>query len=216
MARRIRSLLRSHHRRPPKRKFILVCEGRNTEPEYFRTLKQKFESALIEIETIPGVGVPAAIASRAIEEKTRRGLSRNRRRKRDSFEEADQVWAVFDRDDHPRYGESAEKCVASGIGVAASKPCFELWLTLHLEDFNRQDDSNAVQRHLASICPEYDPRGRKILNFDALLASLEEAENRADRQLKARAREGDPFGRPSTTVFKLTREIRKAAEAAKR
>jgi hypothetical protein len=51
----------------PKRRFILYCESKNTEPNYFDALKSVCDGKLIKIEPIGGVGVPNTIADRAIE-----------------------------------------------------------------------------------------------------------------------------------------------------
>ena len=52
---------------------------------------------------------------------------RGSRRSKDSFEENDQVWAVFDRDEHPRFDEAIALCDGHGVLVGRSNPCFELW-----------------------------------------------------------------------------------------
>ena len=91
--------------REPKRRFILFCEGKNTESEYFRAIGRTCTSALIALEIVRAAGVPFTIADKAVARARAEGLSPRRRRNMSSFEEADQVWAVFDRDEHPRYNE---------------------------------------------------------------------------------------------------------------
>lgn len=104
--RRTGKIERREWTREPKTRFVLFCEGSNTEPAYFAAIRKFWAGALIEIETRKGIGVPITIAERAIEfgEQDR---SRRLRRK-NSFEENDRVWAVFDRDDHERYDEAVE------------------------------------------------------------------------------------------------------------
>ena len=207
-----RSLRRAGPTRAPKRKFIIYSEGKNTEPDYFRAVRRDLLGALIDIEVIDAVGVPMTIAEKACErfEEMRRG-----RRRKSSFEEGDQVWAVFDRDEHPRVAEAIKQCEVSKVGVAFSDPCFEIWLLLHFVDFDRPDDRHKVQAELAKLCGSYDPKGKKSANFADFMASVEEAERRAEQQLARRNEEGDPPRRPFTTVFKLTREMRKAHKAYK-
>lgn len=43
------------------------------------------------------------IAERAIEEVKLRGLKAKNRKKLNSFEQNDEIWAVFDRDNHPNF-----------------------------------------------------------------------------------------------------------------
>lgn len=206
--RQIPNLRRTTGTKSAKKKFILFCEGQNAEPHYFLALRSRWCGALIEVETIPGAGVPKTIADRATERfRTLRG---EQRKNADSFEFKDEVWAVFDRDDHPHFDEAITKCESNGVNVARSNPCFEVWLILHLEDFQRPDSRQAVQRHLEKICPNYVRDHGKTPHCQDLIQNLNEAENRAERQLSKREEEGNPFGPPSTTVFELTRKIRLA------
>ena len=142
----------------------------------------------------------------------KRAVKEAGRAKPDSFEEGDQVWAVFDRDKHPRFGEAVALCREHGIGVASSDPCFELWLILHEREYDRLCGPDEAQKELASLRPEYDRRGAKTVDCDDLANRVEEAEERAEAQLQRRTEEGAPFGNPSTTVGRLTHEIRKAAD----
>ena len=155
------------------------------------------------------------VAERAAACAREHGLVPGMRRRKDSFEEGDQVWAVFDRDDHPRFDDAVRLCERNGVGVARSDPCFELWLILHERDYDRACTRRDVQRELASLRPEYDRGGAKTPNCDELMRHVEEAERRAKAQLQRREREGAPHGNPSTTAGRLTRAIRKADAAAR-
>lgn len=213
--RKFRHLKRRRAIREPKRRFIVFCEGKNTEPAYFRALQRVYRGALVEIEMIGGVGVPYTIATAAKAKAQKLGLVRRSRRALNSFEERDEVWAAFDRDEHPRIDEAVQLCEQFGVGVARSNPCFELWLILHCEDFDKLDDRHAVQAHLKKLRPEYDQKGRKIPNCDDLIICIDAAEKRAAAQLKRRSAEGDRYNRPSTTVGSLTRAINIASKASR-
>lgn len=207
-------LRRKKFRREPRQRFVLFCEGKVTEPAYFDALRRYYLSAIVEIQTIGAVGVPYTVATRAVEHAKALGLTRGRRSKLNLFEERDQVWAIFDRDDHPRFDDAVDLCRRNRVECGRSNPCFELWLILHIEAFDRPDDRTAVQSHLQEIHREYDASGSKKPNCDALVSQVEQAEERAQRQLKRREAERAPFGCPSTTVGMLTSAIRKAAYLA--
>ncbi len=201
-------LSRRPAKREPLRRFTIFCEGENTEPDYFRALERKYRrQALIGLEIVP-VGVPMTIA--------RQASARMKKQRQNSFDENDQVWAVFDRDEHPNHEAAIRMCEENRVGVARSNPCFEVWLILHVDDYDRSDHRKAVQRHLKTLRPEYDPANGKSCDCDHLVKSVEQAEARATRQLALRHREDAPFGPPSTTVGHLTVAIRAAAEAAGR
>ncbi len=216
MARRDTDLKRAKAKREPKRRFIIYCEGENTEPGYFRALQHSFgRDALIELDIIP-TGQPMPVALRATTRAEAEGLTKRSRAHKDSFEERDQIWAVFDRDEHTDFDEAVAICASKNVRVGRSNPCFEVWLILHEQDFHRPDHSRAVCRHLHTLRPEYDPDGAKVCAWGELLARVEVAEVRATNQLAQRENDGAPFSAPSTTVGHLTAAIRAAAEAAKR
>lgn len=112
--------------REPKRRFVLYCQGRNTEPACFQAIQRTCSSALISVEAHGGVGVPTTIAKAALAYAKSEGLAPSSRRRKQSFEKQDQVWAVFDRDDHPEFEQAVLMCKQSGVRVARSNPCFEL------------------------------------------------------------------------------------------
>ena len=214
--RRTGKIRRRGTRREPKVRFILFCEGRNTEPAYFSAVKKVWTGALVSIESRRGVGVPITIAKEALEFARSVGLTRGSRRRRNLFEEWDEVWAVFDRDEHERYEEAVNVCEANGIGVARSNPCFEVWLILHERDYDRPDDRHQAQRELQRLRPEYDGGGAKVPDCEEMVARVLQAEERGQVLLRRREDEKEPHGRPSTTVGDLTKAIRRADRRARR
>ena len=210
------NLKRRRSQREPKRRFLLYCEGKNTEPAYFEAIKRACASTLIAVEVTPGVGVPYTIAERAVQRARAEGLIRGSRRSKDSFEENDQVWAVFDRDEHPRFDETIALCDRYGVLVGRSNPCFELWLILHERDHDRYEDRDEMQAILERLRPEYDKDSGKTPDCGELVSRVQDAERRADVLLRRRRESGAPYGNPSTTVGHLTREIREADESARR
>ena len=161
--RRIAHLRRRGPRRKPKRLFVLVCEGQNTEPCYFRALQSTFTSALVELDIVGGVGVPVTVAERAAERA--RHLYSDTQMK-SSFEERDQVWAVFDVDDHPRLGDAMTLCDADNVQVGCSNPCFELWLILHERDYDQACTSKEMQDAFQVVHPEYNRKRGKMPNCE--------------------------------------------------
>jgi hypothetical protein len=201
-------------RRPPsreaKRIFYVFCEGGNTEPKYFAALQRATKNALVEIKTYKGAGVPKTLAGKAIAlRKSLRGA-----RRKNSFEGRDEVWAIFDRDDHEGYYEAIALCNDAKVGVANSNPCFEVWLVLHNQDYHKPDGREDVYKLLKKLCPEYDTDS-KTLDFDNLMPKIREAEKLAQKQLARRIEEGgNPLGPPYTLVFKLTTSIREASDSS--
>ena len=213
--RSVPSLRRRGPQREPKRRFILYCEGTNTEPAYFRAVRHACSSALISVESHGGIGVPMTIAKAAKAHAESAGLSPRSRLRKNSFERQDQAWAVFDRDEHPEFEQAVQLCELSGVRVARSNPCIELWLILHERDYNRSNRRQSVQADLKALRPEYDPRRAKTPDCDELVRRVKNAEERAAAQLRERELNGNPYGNPSTTVGNLTRAIREADTLAR-
>ena len=76
------------------------------------------------MEISPG-GEPKALVQRAVEKK--KDAERLARSQKDSNLRYDQVWCVFDIDEHRLIPEAKQQAVANGIELAISNPCFELW-----------------------------------------------------------------------------------------
>lgn len=205
-----RAFQRRGAKRPPKAKFVIVCEGESTEPGYFVALGRHLAlhrvDAIVSIIPIGVGGSPGAVAERAIKEKI--VLDRERKRAGGSLLKRDEVWAVFDRDTHHDFDRALDLCRANGIGIARSNPCFELWLILHRSEFDAPGTSTDIQRACEKACPGYSRKGSKVADFEVLMESLSDAERRAHSQLSRRASEGKEFAPPSTTVHELTMRLR--------
>lgn len=211
MPKGMRSLRRSRPNREERQRFILYCEGKNTEPAYFNALRDFYRGTIIEIQCVGAAGVPTTIRDRAKEHQ----LKLKKEKRKNPSAANDTIWAVFDRDDHSNVPDVLQGCESAGVKTAYSNPCFEVWLILHYEDYHAADDRHQVQRHFNAIDPSYDPNGSKIPNCADLIQYVKIAENRAEAQCEKRIEEGQPLGPPCTTVYKLTRAIYEAAEAAR-
>ncbi len=197
---------RAGRRRPPRlgqrKKILAVCEGKVTEPEYLKGLRRYLKSKLLEIKTIGGVGVPMSVVDEAIAAKQRSDRLPQKRRD----DKYDEVWAVFDRDDHPMYKEAQQKAHNKNIRCADSDPSFELWLLLHFQDQTAPIDRKAARKELKQHLPEYD----KHVNFESLAAGLDKACLRAEH-LCRRAKVNKTDGNPSTKVNLLVDSARAGA-----
>lgn len=201
----------------PQRRLYVFCEGAKTEPAYFDVVRARFDSAQILVEATGVGGVPSTVADKAI--RHAKGLRRDMRSRaggRSSFEEADQVWVVFDQDHHPDVPNVVVRCRDNKVEVAYSNPCFELWLVLHLEPYDRPAEASDVQARFHALFPAYDHEKSPAPDFSDLLATVAVAERRASDQAQRRQKEGAPSGNPSTTVFRLLRAISVAHDEARR
>ncbi len=187
--------------RDPKPRIIVVCEGRLTEPSYFDALARYCgANTIVDLVLVRGAGVPLSVVREA---------RRIKSESQDEYSDRDQTWAVFDRDEHPGFEQAINEAKSSGVFVAYSNPCFELWLVLHYQEHDAPIDRAQIQRILRRLMPAYDPNGSKRIEFSAIRDAVVSAERRAERMERRRAEEATPRGNPSCSVYQLTREIRK-------
>ncbi len=199
----------AHSRLEQRPNFYIFCEGKRTEPEYFRALKDSLTpTSNVNIE-FPYVGaVPHTIATHAVEFKKSFTRSQNRVR---SFNKNDQVWAVFDRDDHSNFDEAVRLCIENDVNIGRSNRCFEVWLILHLQDYDTPDNSQNVKRLYRKLMQSKEKWEKRNRNRE-LVKHVRDAELQASNQLQRRDQENNEYGEPSTTVGQLTAAIRDANE----
>ena len=207
-----RSRMQSSLERPKpslaiKPTILIVCEGRNTEPSYFRQFR-------LSSATIKAIGEgynTTSLVNRAIQIA--------------NSESYDQVWCVFDKDDFNDidFNNAIEIADANNFGVAYSNQAFEYWLILHFDDhqgggMHRKDYDDKLNMLLKEYSLTYDGKNSKIISeeFFELLDGIDEktkkerkqlAIERAKRNLSQVLHNSPAKAESSTTLFRLVEEI---------
>ena len=197
-----RSIQRRKPWRQPKVRILVVCEGKKTEPLYLRQLQHHVRNPRVHVEPVGPAGVPLTVVQTAIEQ--RRKAEDDAQRQRDENLLWDQVWAVFDIDDHPNVAEARQLARAHDIQLAVSNPCFELWALLHFVDQRAHIERGPLRSLLQDHLPGYD----KELVFARLHPGYDEAVRRARELDHAAERAEQPGCNPTTGVHLLTEIIR--------
>lgn len=192
----------------PRARVTIYTEGRKTEVDYLNQLRLYLGALPFELVVVGGVGVPHTIADRLIAEVN---IARRQNRSQ-SYAKTDEFWAVFDRDEHPQVGGAIARCASANIQVAFSNPCFEVWLILHFQDYDRAEHRTQTQQKLTELCTKYDQYKSKTAEFAEYMTHLDTAEHRAEVQLCRRNQEGQPPGPPFTTFYELTRRLKFLAQ----
>lgn len=97
------SLHRRHSQVEQLPTWLVVCEGK-TEKSLLTQLRGRWRIPSITVEVIGQVGVPRTIVDHA----------------KDRCDQFDQVWVVFDRDEHPCWSDAIQKAKDNGFRLAVS------------------------------------------------------------------------------------------------
>lgn len=190
--------------RAPRKRFLVVCEGAVTEPEYLESVSRRMRNALVEIHVEGGLGVPLALVRKAIALAT---AARTRaKREHDDNLEFDQVWCVHDVDDHPNLNDARQLAAANGVLLAVSNPSFELWLLLHFRPSPGQRNRNDVRKMLGKFIVGYDKHVAEAM--DDLWANYETAVKRSKKLDEEAHKAGEDGRNPTTGVHRLSEAIR--------
>jgi hypothetical protein len=152
-------------RRASYARILIVTEGSKTEPLYLEEIRAAHQLHSANVEVQPGqLGTAPIQVVRYAQQLFEEGdLYKGIRPK--SF---DQVYAVFDRDEHDSYfnalslAQSLDGKLRSderrpvSFKAIASVPSFELWLLLHYEDIQAPIYRNDVMDRLKQHIPSYD------------------------------------------------------------
>jgi RloB-like protein len=204
-----RSLSRRRPTREPRARFLLLCEGEVTEPEYFRYVKDSLRDYLLVVEISREHGNPLQLVEAAVE-KAQSAL-KNARKDRDDNLRYDRVWCVLDVDNHPQLPAARTLAAKHGISLAISNPCFELWPLLHMVDQRAYISIQGVQTKLRQHMPGYEKR----LDCSRLCGSYQLARQRAVAIETQHDRDGKKSScNPSTDVWRLIDELLAAKERA--
>lgn len=188
--------------RQPKFRILIVCEGRITEPGYLKAFQHAARNPRVHVAVAGETGVPRTVVEIAI--RLQKEAEDEAKQQHDENLKWDQVWAVFDIDEHPNVDQARQLASANEINLAISNPCFELWALVHFQEQRAHIERHAARAALQRHLPEYD----KALDFAKMYPGYAAAVLRA-RTLEADAdRHGEIDRNPTTAVHRLTELIR--------
>ena len=186
---------------------LIVCEGQNTEPSYFK----QFQLASIRVKYVGEGYNTLSLVNRTLE------LSEQ--------EDYEQVWCVFDKDDFRDFTAAIQRAQHLKFFVAYSNQAFEYWILLHFLDhqggkMNRSDYNKRINKLLKPHNVHYDGNGKKLVSkelFD-LMYDIDRTTRKPRITLAIeRAKRNDQMhmdvdpakAESSTTVYLLVEELLK-------
>jgi RloB-like protein len=195
-------------RRPSKAAVLLdllvFVEGARTEELYLTYWHRQYRDR-VRVEIDPYRGGPLQLVERAVEAQRTEARDAKKGRGRPH----NQIWCVFDRDEHPNFARAIDLADRHGINLAISNPCLELWFILHFEDQTAYLERQAAQHRAEELLGCSKVLTDAALN--ALAERYDEARRRAVKLDEKHAGDGSPPGNnPSSAVWHLIELIRNA------
>lgn len=195
-----RKLARVSGVREVKQTFLIICEGVNTEPDYFNA----FRLTSANIKAIgQGMGT-VTLVQKAInikEQEKQKGCTYN------------QNWVVFDKDDFPDADFNAAIVLArkNGFKVAYSNQAFEYWFLLHFNFYQGALHRSRYEKMLSDLLgfPYSKKSGVSNKMFNILFPKQMQAINYAKTVMKQFSGDNPSQEESSTTVYLLVEELNK-------
>jgi len=192
------------------KKFLIVCEGKNTEVEYFKS----FDVVGAEVKPVGAGRSKTALVEYAIRMRDEEGYG--------DYE----IWCVFDYDVKPDEGATQPAdydgaialAAVEGMNCAVSNDAFELWFILHygyLDTAVTRQQYYRTLREQWDLARSYATEGKKRAFCAGLYERLrrDEAASQEQAILHAKRLEKMHMGKspsgscPHTTVHHLVREL---------
>lgn len=199
---------------PPRRYFLIVCEGEKTEPNYFESIRRILPSEMVNRITIKGTGKNTLSLVEHAEAEVNK-------RKTTGMPPYYHIWVVFDRDsfDPDDFDNSIERIEAKSSvrekwHAAWSNEAFELWYIMHF----RAQAGGPLSREAYQKILEYEMGRPYIKNaadmFELLKKHTSQAVKRAETALRLQSgalkyHEKNPATSVHLLVKELLRYIRK-------
>lgn len=199
-----------------KRKYyLIVCEGVQTEPNYFEAFKERLPKGVllschIEIEG----------AGRNTESLLDETIRLTNKWQDETGRTIDKVWIVFDRDSikPQQFNSAIQRCKLANpeIGCAWTNEAFELWYLLHLVYFDnairRTEYQRMLEEHLSDrmgIDFEYKKNSKEMYILLNQYGDMDFAIENAERlEMLWEDREDYANHKPCTKVHLLVQELK--------
>lgn len=192
---------------PQRRYYLIVCEGEETEPNYFEAIKRILPPAMISRVSITGTGRN----TRSLVDYTQKLVDL---RHKSDLPPYYKIWVVFDRDSFdPSDFDNAISMIESKSSAsekwqaAWSNEAFELWYILHF----RSQAGGALHRqeYQNILATEMDRPYKKNAEdmFELLKPNVVQAITRADTALRLQSGKPPHAQNPATTVHILVKEL---------
>ena len=206
---------RQHEIKAPKaNSYLIVTEGKCTEPNYFRGLKKLISERIggtVNIVELPSIDIYGEGSS------TGKLIEITEQLVKDAKVLYQNIWIVFDKDDFEDFDQAIKEGLNKGYHVAWSNQAFEYWLYLHFyysdsalhrDEWNEKLDEIFKQYGLGNCT--YQKNYEDIYN----MVNQNDGVNTAIKYAKRRMEDFNPNKNkpseydPGTMVYELVEELK--------
>jgi len=179
-----------------QRKILIICEGKKTEPNYFRKFPNYKREVIIEVK---GKGYNTiSLVDEAI---------KKRQEAMEKGEPYNEIWCVFDKNSfsNSNFNSAIQKAEANRIETAYSNEAFELWYLLHFIYFDsaitRDDYIIKLKKYLGGYKKD------DINMYGKLINKQDNAIKNTIKLFSKYSRINPAKNNPSTTVHLLVERL---------
>lgn len=195
-----KSFKRNENVRERRKKFVLVCEGTETEPLYFGNYRTELRNNNLEVVILPsGFTTDPKNLVKFCQKQIGHSLD---------LKNGDVIWCVFDWDSNRPEAISTAFREAKNVKVCLSNPSYELWYLLHFEYVSSKLTNDELKEKLKSCITDYH---KSKDYFKSLKGKRESAISNAKRLNALHEQNGIDLksidSNPSTQVFKIVEEL---------
>lgn len=191
--------------------YLIMCEGKETEPNYFNGLKQLINSKYgdkVDV-LIPGISV------KGTGKNTVDLVNYTERFVNQAGKKYGKVWIVFDKDDYKdvQFNQAIKRATDASYNVAWSNPCFELWLLLHLKSAINYIEKDKILNELdkefkRNNLGNYHKNDKDVFNKVTKNGNLNKAITNS-KKLVERFKDKKPSeSNPMTNVYKIVEDLK--------
>lgn len=206
---------RKHEYRTPKaNSFLIVTEGKRTEPYYFKAIQKLIQEKMggaIQVIELPVIDICGEGCS------TEKLIEITEKIVKEAKILYQNIWVVFDKDDFEDFDQAIKDGMNKGYKIAWSNQSFEYWLYLHFcysdaalhrEDWNKKLDEIFNQYQLGT--GSYRKNDENIYAFVDTYDGVNQAIKNAKRRMSAFKKDVDKPSKfdPGTTVYQLVEELK--------
>ena len=179
-------------------RYLIACEGKVTEPNYFKEINTKIPRDIVIIAKGDGYNTLSLV----------KWAEAEKNNYEHNGEHIDEVWIVMDRDSFPnhKFDNAIKTAKAKGYKSAWSNECFELWILLHFRDIHHSMPRAAIYKELSKIFNlnySVDGKNKNLYSLLRTCAGIEDNAMIRAEKLWANKNVIPSKANPATGIFEL-------------